>query len=1301
MKRNQIYKIYKKFCKTNNLEQTLKWPRCKTKDLQKKLSEFRKKRVKKGGGMKYEKVHSKYNKKFKMNEDIYDVNFDVRAHKPEKIFKELEQDIDKLLKKYIKKNDVKDTDWIRITVDSEEMNTESSTTYHRTKKIGDLLYEFMSRARHVSNSDGEVYKGNLVLKIHHIHTPKGGSRGFTDLRKVSNKRKKQGIIVIQNPNDQLCLFRAVACGLAKKNKKIWKQIIDPRKTLQFKEAKKLAESIGHTDIQKKSSLIEIHDLAKQINHNIIVHTIQLGYSCEYKTNIENSDGEIYLLKDKEHFDLVIKPNVIFGSKFYCDICNQGFNNKKYHKCLQNCRLCRGDCGNENNPHHCCCCNITYKNEVCFKNHESTCLKKWNCPKCKCCYFERREKSKLNRLVETYGTCEMKNFMSESIRDFHKCGYNFCEKCGKYDDLKNHDCYINFQTPKKHCENFIFYDFESKIDKTTGLHTPIYANAQYQDGTSFEFHNDGEDCSREFFSWLLQKKHTDFTCVAHNFKAYDSYFLLKHLLETNIKPKVIFAGSKTMYLEIHRGFGKRMRFIDSYNFLPTALSKLPSMFGLEGSKGYFPYTFFQGMFYKGPMPEKYHYNYEKLDLKDRAKFDNWYNKQKNFDYFAELKKYCYLDVKILREACMKFREIMLDITKTDREFEDENGNKYFKTVSVDPFSYVTIASTAFAVQRGCFQKNDQILNPQLSKNAFSKKATTYLDFYAWKNKIEVQHALNGSEKYIRVPDKTGKIRKFTVDGFIKETNTIIEFLGSYWHGDPRCYNYNYLNKRNNIKMGVLHKRTMDRLALLKNNGFKVIQMWEKDYDEKILKTKEFKEFLATYERKIFRDMNPRDAFCGGRTETFQTYREAKKGEKIRYVDFTSLYPYVNANCEYPVGKPKIITNNCMEFFKTRKVFGIVGCQVLPPNDLKVPILPFKSGKLTFSLCSHCSKNNSQTFCSCSIKERTMTGAWTSLELYKAVELGYKILSINEIHHFENTTTGIFRPYIKTFLKLKQEASGFPPGCKNKQKYIDDYYKKEGIKLDFEKIAYNPGLRTVAKLLLNSLWGKYGQKEYYDQNKIVRNNDDLWKLFDAHQKTVIVKQVIELNDETLEVLYEEIKSQNEKSNLANVYVAAITTSHARLKLYNECLSKIKFENLLYCDTDSCIFVENSEQKKLPLGPYLGELTDELDEGFWIEEFVSTGPKSYGYRATNGKEAKTVMKVKGFTLNYDTREKINIQSLLKLIEKPENKIEMPTFNITRNKKTKALSSVYSNKFLSFVFDKRVLNHHTTLPFGYSIGK
>lgn len=32
------------------------------------------------------------------------------------------------------------------------------------------------------------------------------------------------------------------------------------------------------------------------------------------------------------------------------------------------------------------------------------------------------------------------------------------------------------------------------------------------------------------------------------------------------------------------------------------------------------------------------------------------------------------------------------------------------------------------------------------------------------------------------------------------------------------------------------------------------------------------------------------------------------------------------------------------------------------------------------------------------------------------------------------------------------------------------RREGVDLDFEKIEKNPGLRTVAKLCLNSFWGK---------------------------------------------------------------------------------------------------------------------------------------------------------------------------------------------------------------------------------------
>jgi hypothetical protein len=39
------------------------------------------------------------------------------------------------------------------------------------------------------------------------------------------------------------------------------------------------------------------------------------------------------------------------------------------------------------------------------------------------------------------------------------------------------------------------------------------------------------------------------------------------------------------------------------------------------------------------------------------------------------------------------------------------------------------------------------------------------------------------------------------------------------------------------------------------------------------------------------------------------------------------------------------------------------------------------------------------------------------------------------------------------------------------YIRDYHEKEGILLDYNNIK-NPGLRALAKLMLNSFWGKFG-------------------------------------------------------------------------------------------------------------------------------------------------------------------------------------------------------------------------------------
>ena len=92
-------------------------------------------------------------------------------------------------------------------------------------------------------------------------------------------------------------------------------------------------------------------------------------------------------------------------------------------------------------------------------------------------------------------------------------------------------------------------------------------------------------------------------------------------------------------------------------------------------------------------------------------------------------------------------------------------------------------------------------------------------------------------------------------------------------------------------------------------------------------------------------------------------------------------------------------------------------------------------------------------------------------------GYKLVKVYEVYHFEETTEydntsgadGLFSEYVNTFLKIKQEASGWPRNEMSeleKHQYIEDYEQNEGIRLESSRIEKNPGLRSLAKLCLNS-------------------------------------------------------------------------------------------------------------------------------------------------------------------------------------------------------------------------------------------
>lgn len=60
--------------------------------------------------------------------------------------------------------------------------------------------------------------------------------------------------------------------------------------------------------------------------------------------------------------------------------------------------------------------------------------------------------------------------------------------------------------------------------------------------------------------------------------------------------------------------------------------------------------------------------------------------------------------------------------------------------------------------------------------------------------------------------------------------------------------------------------------------------------------------------------------------------------------------------------------------------------------------------------------------------------------------------------------------------------------------------------------------------------------------------------------------------------------------NVCLAAYTTAQARLKLYSY-MKKLR-NKVIYTDTDSVIYISKTEKEDIPLGNFLGEMTNELE-------------------------------------------------------------------------------------------------------------
>ena len=91
--------------------------------------------------------------------------------------------------------------------------------------------------------------------------------------------------------------------------------------------------------------------------------------------------------------------------------------------------------------------------------------------------------------------------------------------------------------------------------------------------------------------------------------------------------------------------------------------------------------------------------------------------------------------------------------------------------------------------------------------------------------KLAHNENGGKEY-RIQYNDGKW--FFIDAWDEETNTVYEFHGDYFHGNPNLFNAEDLNKTVKKTYGELYEATMQKKQILEEMGYNYVCVWESDF-----------------------------------------------------------------------------------------------------------------------------------------------------------------------------------------------------------------------------------------------------------------------------------------------------------------------------------------------------------------------------------------------------------------------------------------------------------------------------------------
>lgn len=434
-----------------------------------------------------------------------------------------------------------------------------------------------------------------------------------------------------------------------------------------------------------------------------------------------------------------------------------------------------------------------------------------------------------------------------------------------------------------------------------------------------------------------------------------------------------------------------------------------------------------------------------------------------------------------------------------------------------------------------------------------------------------------------------------------------------------------------------------------------------------------------------DRFARKAMHGGKTDVRIMQVELspetiRNGIGMRYVDVQSLYPTVQYYDYLPIGSPKThfypdgdIPQDhfqyLLEMHESERVY-FIECDLIPTRYVHHPVVgDFIDKKFVFHLYP--------------LKRVILT----SIEFKEAVAQGYAVTAVYRVDVY-HSSCDLFKSYVQTFLRLKILSSKKPFSEEapesEKRIYFNQIEEKYGFRIKEEEFDENPAIRSLAKLLLNSLWGKFGENQNRSEIAFLENAKDKM-IYSRWLSKGKFRQMSErgYGSTALQVLFKNLRKRDYIERY--VAVACFVTAHARMRLLTGL--KTVGDRAVYHDTDSVIYVRQPGKPDIEEGCFLGDWESETGDQL-IDSFIGLAPKTYAYSYLDPRgERKTSVKVKGFPMDGITEQKLTIDHFRHVLyttivpEEPSYRLDtLPTerrMSVTSDVNDKGVISVPVNVF------------------------